>query len=174
MELATTLADASSCEKHATYEVLLLKSKNNKIDKSTISGDQNTLRVFEQELDAILSFKEVMNRIANDLSQFEENLSESLKHNEFLDLKLIRELYVTSAALLRICQKVPYAEHVPFSLAAISYFVKPNDGNDDINSIDGFEDDKQVLVMVIRQFKLEDQIESEIKEMQKNGEIKSA
>ncbi len=151
-----------------------MKDIKNKLDKSAIFKDKKTREIFEQELENILSFKDAIDRLVTEMTVFDKNLDDSLKHNEFLDVKLARELFVTSAGLLRVCQKEQWAEHVPFSLAAISYFLNPNDGHDDRDDIDGYEDDKQVLIMVIKQFNLQSKIESEVKEMQKNGEIKSA
>lgn len=143
------------------------------LDIELIGEDSESTLAFKEELECILGFADAFLRLQTELAHFEEKLDHAFDQNEFIDRELARKLYVTSCALFRICQRAPFEPHVPFSLAAISYFVRSDDGKDDFKDIDGFDDDHKVLNFIISHFQLEEKIKSEVQIM-KEKESQSA
>ena len=70
------------------------------------------------------------------------------------------ECYQIALSLLDVCKSEPRSEFIPYALAAIDYFIQEEDANPDFSSLDGFEDDKEVLLAVISHFNLEDKLKN--------------
>gem|GEM_PF-5880115 len=135
----------------------------NLLDLSSLSDDPGTKKQLEVEITKIFNFEDVINRLTFELKEFSHVLKAGLTKNEFIDVKLAEELAQNSSALLEICLQNPAETHVPYVLAAISYFVRSDDGKDDFTDIEGFEDDKRVLNLVIETFDLRQQLESKLR-----------
>jgi hypothetical protein len=84
--------------------------------------------------------------------QFEHHLTrvrDCLATNEFLDVRLAERLALTCNQLLECCDRSD-AGQVALVVAAVRYFLDPNDAEADCESLLGFDDDAQVVNYVIR------------------------
>jgi hypothetical protein len=72
-------------------------------------------------------------------------LREGAVHNEFLDLDLAEQLAVSCRALLDGLGDSPPPRHHRLTQIAVRYFILDEDGESDLTSLLGLEDDAEVL-----------------------------
>ncbi len=102
-------------------------------------------QLFERELNAVISHKVLVAKIRRQLEAFVPKLEDAFKSFEFIDQDKALKCMELSRQLLEICESDPESELVPYCLAAINYFIETNDVNPDFSTIDGFDDDFEVL-----------------------------
>ncbi len=115
-------------------------------------------KAFDENLEHVLSRSMLIEFMQKQLDMFSERLNAAMSENEFLDSELAKKLYLKSTQLLELARQNPQAEHVPYVLAAVQYFIDEDDGNADFEGIDGFEDDHQVLERVVETFSLGEEL----------------
>ncbi len=142
------------------------------IDIKKTSENPETVEAFRLHIENVFNHSDTVARLEKALAAFEKGFQEALSDNEFLDKKLAVVLLERGKALLAVCKKDLYKNHVPYSLAAISYLVCSEDAICDFKEIDGLEDDQEVLNFVIKEFSLEEAVKEEL--TIKNKDVKSA
>ena len=138
-----------------------MKTIREKFESKFKIGDASAARIFQMEIDAILTFRDVTDKLKKRIAGFEADLTQACKTNSFIDLPSAKKLYLTSYTLLSLCSKNPWAEHVPFSLAAVRYFLRQDDATPDFQVVDGLKDDVIIMKTIIEHFKLQNEIEEE-------------
>lgn len=106
----------------------------------------------------IVGFSDTFKRLEESLVEYPERLKQQSRHNEFLDKDLAQSLFETCQALLAYCRQNTQDPCVPYCLAAIDYFLTVEDAQSDQASLDGYEDDEQVLTQIIDHFSLAEKI----------------
>ncbi len=151
-----------------------MSDKKKLIDIKKVSENTDTVNLFKEHLEKVFGYSDTIGRLEIALSTFEQGFKNALSENEFLDKDLAIELLNQAKALLAVCKNNSYKNHVPYSLAAISYLVCSEDAICDFTELDGLEDDQEVLNFVINAFSLDEEVQVELKKIINNKEVKSA
>lgn len=120
--------------------------------------DDEISSVVEGLFTKILQFNDTIERLDRQLQDFPDRLTAERKKNPLVDRQPAMAIHNKCCALLKICKADPTADMVPALLAAIDYFVSEEDGTPDYASIDGFDDDEELIDKLISHFKLEDKV----------------
>jgi len=104
--------------------------------------------LFKKQVDDVISHRVLVQKIRRQLDAFIPRLEEAFTKFEFIDQDKARQCLAISRELLGKCEANPNAEFVPFCLAAINYFIETDDANPDFSTLDGFDDDLEVLEKV--------------------------
>lgn len=132
-------------------------------DTLGVSPDQeNPVALPHLPYEARHAFQALLARPAPDIAALRARVTDYLEEirahftrNEFIDLPLAEALARTSHALLDHLEAHPLSEDdTHLALAAILYFVEKDDGDHDLASPIGFDDDQAVLDAVIRHLDL--------------------
>lgn len=147
-------------------------AKNTKTSGATsLHLSPSILNSFNSELELVLNDKNSFKQLEKQLSQFDQKIKEAAKSNEFIDLNLAMELYLKCSTILSIVETSKNTERNLYLLAAVSYFFRANDAANDFQTIDGFEDDQEVINAVLTKFNLTETINSEIQKKKSKGAI---
>lgn len=92
------------------------------------------------------------------LDQYHVELANASAANEFIDLKLANQLHQRCTKILDYVETSSQTEATTELLALVAYFVNSNDAADDFHTIDGFEDDLEIMEYVLYRHQLQDVI----------------
>ncbi|MGH0037136.1 MAG: hypothetical protein ACQGVK_19100 [Myxococcota bacterium] len=84
------------------------------------------------------------------LDRYWEKLEEHRDEYEFLDIGTAWTLVSQCRRLLLWLEESPTSDRTRLVQAAVRYFIKSNDGESDLNSPIGFDDDAEVVELVAR------------------------
>jgi uncharacterized membrane protein YkvA (DUF1232 family) len=102
--------------------------------------------------EALVPADELFGQVDDHLARIEQHAAQ----DGFVDVELARTLTKRCRRLLESCANKALKDHGHLVQAAVRYFVLDEDGDSDIASIIGFDDDALVIELVAREIGRED------------------
>lgn len=81
------------------------------------------------------------------LDRYEESIEEAAQKSTHIDLPLAKKIATSCRALLDFLPQADEEQHATI-FAAVEYFILPSDGEDDLATPDGLDDDAGVVSQV--------------------------
>lgn len=125
---------------------------NLKIDE--LGLDKNINEAFEQSFARVVEHQDLITRLFKELRAFRGALDKESQKESDLNFSKVQSLVRRAESFLRLCQKDPRAECVPYCLAAVDYLVSFEDAEFDLASYEGFDDDEKVFDAINDRFSL--------------------
>ena len=113
--------------------------------------EPNTRRIAEQLAGEALVSVHVL---ADELRQYVEELDSHKANAEFVDYDVAKRIAALCWKLLEELPPEPDERQHRLTQLAINYFVLAEDAHDDNHSLEGFEDDLQVVIAVVNELGL--------------------
>ena len=148
----------------------MAQNKNSR-DATSLHLNPSILNAFNSELEQVFKNKNSINDLKEQLKEFNENLNEANKSNEFIDLSLATDLLLKCKIILSLVDKSQDKERNAYLLAAVAYFLRADDASNDFQTLGGFEDDNEVIYAVLEKYNLTEIINSEIEKKKSKGAI---
>jgi hypothetical protein len=120
--------------------------------------EPNTRRIAEQLFNEALISVQVL---SDELQQYVEEVDTHASNTEFFDYDVAKRIAALCWKLLDALPDQPDERRHRLTQLAINYFVLAEDGHDDNHSLAGFDDDLQVVTLVINELGLSHLLEDQ-------------